>query len=267
VTAIEIDRLSGRVLTALYAPGGVDVRIAPFEKTPLPDNWFDLVIGNVPFGKYKVADLSNRAYARFSIHNYFFGRALDLVRPGGLVCFITTSYTMDAQDDAVREYIGAQAHLLGAIRLPQGTFAGIASTDVQTDILFLRKRQRGRRSSSEWLKLSIVPDALRHPQCHERYLQINAWYAQHPEFCIGSIRNESNGYEAEVPTAVFEGDLEAALPSASACCRRTCTARWSSTRARPARRCPAHRCAKSGSYRLHHGRVHRVRGCRDGRCA
>jgi hypothetical protein len=73
-----------------------------FEKTPLPDNWFDLVIGNVPFGKYKVADLSNRAYARFSIHNYFFGRALDLVRPGGLVCFITTSYTMDALDDAAR---------------------------------------------------------------------------------------------------------------------------------------------------------------------
>jgi hypothetical protein len=115
------------------------------------------VIGNVPFGKYKVADLSNRAYARFSIHNYFFGRALDLVRPGGLVCFITSSHTMDALDDAAREYIGAQAHLLGAIRLPQGTFAGIAATDVQTDILFLRKRQRGKRSSSEWLKLSIVP--------------------------------------------------------------------------------------------------------------
>ena len=75
VTAIEIDRLSGRMLTTLYAPGGVDVRVAPFEKTPLPDNWFDLVIGNVPFGRYKVADLSNRAYARFSIHNYFFGRA------------------------------------------------------------------------------------------------------------------------------------------------------------------------------------------------
>ena len=85
------------MLKALYAPGGVDVRISPFEKTALADNWFDLVIGNVPFGKYQVADVSNRAYARFSIHNYFFGRALDLVRPGGLVCLITTSYTMDAQ--------------------------------------------------------------------------------------------------------------------------------------------------------------------------
>ena len=210
ITAVEIDRVSGRILKALYAPGGVDVRISPFEKTPLPDRWFDLVIGNVPFGKYQVADVSNRAYARFSIHNYFFGRALDLVRPGGLVCFITSSHTMDAQYDAVREHIASQAHLLGAIRLPKGTFAGIASTEVQTDILFLRKRQRAEAVEANWLKLGTVPDSLRHPQCYERYLPINAWYAEHPQFCIGRVRRESNGYE-EVPVAVFEGDLEAAL--------------------------------------------------------
>ncbi len=210
VTAIEIDRISGRILKALYALGGVDVRISPFEKTALPDHWFDLVIGNVPFGKYKVADVSNRAYARFSIHNYFFGRALDLVRPGGLVCFITSSHTMDAQYDAVREYIAAQAHLLGAIRLPKGTFAGIASTEGQTDILFLRKRQRAEAVEAKWLKLGTVPDSLRHPHCYERYLPINAWYAEHPQFCIGRIRREDNGYE-EVPVAVFEGNLEAAL--------------------------------------------------------
>ena len=259
LTAIEIDRLSGRVLTALYASGGVDVRIAPFEKTPLPDNWFDLVIGNVPFGKYKVADLSNRAYARFSIHNYFFGRALDLVRPGGLVCFITTSYTMDALDDAARQYIGAQAHLLGAIRLPQGTFADIASTDVQTDILFLRKREPGEAVGSEWLKLSIVPDALRHPHCHERYLQINAWYAQHPEFCIGSIRNESNGHEAEA-TTVFEGDLAAALTERIGLLP-TDVYRTAVVDKREERTTvPPTSGAKPGSYRLHHGRVHRAEG-------
>jgi hypothetical protein len=209
-TAIEIDRVSGRLLKTLYVPSGVDVRIAPFEKTALPDNWFDLVIGNVPFGKYKVADVSNRAYARFSIHNYFFGRALDLVRPGGLVCFITSSHTMDAQYGGVREYIAAQAHLLGAIRLPQGAFAGLAATDVQTDILFLRKRHRAEEVASEWVELGIVPDSLQHPQCHERYLQMNAWYAQNPQFCIGRIRRQSNGYE-EVPMAVFEGDLETTL--------------------------------------------------------
>jgi N12 class adenine-specific DNA methylase len=259
VTAIEIDRLSGRVLTALYAPGGVDVRIAPFEKASLPDNWFDLVIGNVPFGKYKVADLSNRAYARFSIHNYFFGRALDLVRPGGLVCFIITSYTMDSLDDAARQYIGAQAHLLGAIRLPQGTFADIASTDVQTDILFLRKREPGEAVGGEWLKLSIMPDALRHPHCHERYLQINAWYAQHPEFCIGSIRTESNGYEA-VATAVFEGDLVTALPERiSLLPTGVYSAAVTDKSAERTTVLPTSG-AKPGSYRLHHGRVHRAEG-------
>jgi hypothetical protein len=110
----------------------------------------------------------------------------------------------------VREYIAAQAHLLGAIRLPKGAFAGIASTEVQTDILFLRKRQRAEAVEANGLKLGTVPDSLRHPQCYERYLPINAWYAEHPQFCIGRIRRESNGYE-EVPVAVFEGDLEAAL--------------------------------------------------------
>ncbi|MBE0550543.1 MAG: DEAD/DEAH box helicase [Rubrivivax sp.] len=259
VTAIEIDRLSGQMLNALYAPGSVDVRIAPFEKTPLPDNWFDLVIGNVPFGKYKVADLSNRAYARFSIHNYFFGRALDLVRPGGLVCFITTSYTMDAVDDAARQYIGAQAHLLGAIRLPQGAFAGIASTDVQTDILFLRKREPAEAVGSEWLKLSIVPEALRHPHCHERCLQINAWYASHPEFCIGSIRTQSNGYEA-VPTAVFEGDLVAALPERIALLPTGVYRAAVADKSAALPKLPSSTGARPGSYRLHHGRVHRVEG-------
>lgn len=259
VTAVEIDRISGRILKALYAPGGVDVRISPFEKTPLPDHWFDLVIGNVPFGKYKVADVSNRAYARFSIHNYFFGRALDLVRPGGLVCFITSSHTMDAQYDAVREYIAAQAHLLGAIRLPKGTFAGIASTEVQTDILFLRKRQRAEAVDADWLKLGVVPDSLRHPQCYERYLPINAWYAEHPQFCIGRIRRESNGYE-EVPVAVFEGNLEAALAERITLLPADAY-RPVAHKAAPLRMAvPAEAGARPGSYRLHQGRVHRVEG-------
>ena len=259
VTAVEIDQLSGRMLQALYAPGGVDVRISPFEKTALADNWFDLVIGNVPFGKYQVADVSNRAYARFSIHNYFFGRALDLVRPGGLVCMITTSYTLDAQDASVRHYLGAQAQLLGAIRLPRGAFAGIASTDVQTDILFLRKRQRAEKADDTWLSLNLVPNALRDPQCYQKYLQINAWHAKHPEFCIGRIRQESNGYE-EVPVAVFDGDLEAALPERVALL--PSDVYQALVRKPVALRVvvPAEPGARPGSYRLHQGRVHRVEG-------
>ena len=260
VTAIEIDQISGRLLKTLYAPYGVDVRISPFEKTPLPDHWFDLVIGNVPFGKYKVADVSNRAYARFSIHNYFFGRALDLVRPGGLVCLITSNHTLDAQHDAVREYIASQARLLGAIRLPQGAFAGLAATQVQTDILFLRKRQRAEEVHANWLKLSTVPDSLRHPQCYERYLPINAWYAQNPPFCIGRIRRESNGYE-DGPVAVFEGDLDVALRERIALLPAG-VYQPVVNRATPLRVVvPVETGARPGSYFLHQGRVHRVEGC------
>lgn len=210
VTAVEIDRIAGRVLQALYGCNGVDVRVEAFEKVALPESWFDLAIGNVPFGNYKAADASHRAYARYSIHNYFFGRALDVVRPGGLVCFITSSHTMESQSDNVREYLASQAELLGAIRLPAGTFAGIASTNVQTDILFLRKRERGEQTRSDWVGRSLVPEFMRHRQCSDRYPLINAWYAQQPQFCIGQIANRSNGYD-EVPTAVFEGDPEAAL--------------------------------------------------------
>ena len=257
VTAIEIDRLSGRMLKALYVPGGADVRISAFEKTVLAEDWFDLAIGNVPFGKYKVADSSNRPYACFSIHNYFFGRALDMVRPGGLVCFITSSHTMESQAEAVREHMASRAHLLGAIRLPKGAFAGIASTDVQTDILFLRKRQQTEEVATGWLKIGTVPDSLRHPHCHERYLPINAWYAERPQFCIGRIRRESNGYD-EVPVAVFEGDLEAALLERVALLP---TGVYQPRAASPivARTAvPLQTSDRPGSYRLHEGRVHRV---------
>lgn len=259
VTAVEIDLLSGCILHKLYAPGGVDVRITAFEKTALPDNWFDLVIGNVPFGKYQAADMSNRAYARFSIHNYFFGRALDLVRPGGLVCLITSSYTMDATDAGVRHYLCAQAQLLGAIRLPKGAFAGIASTDVQTDILFLRKRRRAEDADGTWLKLQLVPDTLRDPQCHAKYLQINAWYANHPEFCIGRIRQESNGFE-EVPVAVFDGDLETELPRRIGLLPSDVYRPLERKRVASRVAVPAQSGARPGSYRLHQGRVHRVEG-------
>ncbi|AEB85650.1 DEAD/DEAH box helicase [Alicycliphilus denitrificans] len=260
VTAIEIDRLSGRMLQALYAPHGADVRIAPFEKVALPENWFDLVIGNVPFGNYPAADAGPKPYARFRIHNYFFGRALDLVRPGGLVCFITSTGTMEARDDAVREYVASQAKLLGAIRLPRGAFAGLASTDVQTDILFLGKRHPGEAVSGAWMERVLVPDGLRHPRCPHKYLQINAWYARNPGFCIGQVTQESNGYE-EVPTVAFEGDLESALAE-----RIALLPSGVYTPAKPVvlasvrAAVPAEPGARPGSFRVHHGRVHRVEG-------
>ena len=258
VTAVEIDRLSGRMLQALYGAGGVDVRIGAFEKTPLPDGWYDLAIGNVPFGAYQVADSSNRPYGRFSIHNYFLGRTLDLLRPGGLACFITSSHTLDAWDDTVRRYLASQAVLLGAIRLPRGAFAEIASTDVQADILFLRKRTQGEADEQPWLGLSVVPESLRDPRCGERYLQVNHWYAVHPEFCIGRIRQESNGHEP-VPTTVFDGQLADELPRRIDLLPRAvyeAAARMETPA--PRHGVSASSGARPGSHHLHRGRVHRV---------
>jgi N12 class adenine-specific DNA methylase len=258
VTAVEIDRVAGRLLQALYGPSGVDVRVEAFEKVSLPENWFDLAIGNVPFGNYKTTDATHRAYARFSIHNYFFGRALDLVRPGGLACFITSSHTMESQSDNVREYLTAQAELLGAIRLPAGAFAGIAATEVQTDILFLRKRERGETTRNDWVHRNLVPEGMRHRQCSDRYPQINAWYARQPQFCIGQIAYRSNGYD-EVPTAVFEGDLEVALRERVGLLPECVYQRTVEELEAPARPVmPAEPGARPGSYRLHQGRVHRV---------
>jgi len=258
VTAVEIDRVAGRLLQALYGAHGVDVRIDAFEKVPLPENWFDLAIGNVPFGSYKAADASPRAYARFSIHNYFFGRALDLVRPGGLVCFITSSHTMESQSDNVREYLAAQAELLGAIRLPAGAFAGLAATEVQTDILFLRKRERGEATRNDWVGRSLVPEHTRDRQCRDRYPQVNAWYARQPQFCIGRIAYRSNGYD-EVPTAVFDGDLEAALRERVELLPEGVYAPAAAT-SEPTVRAVVQTepGARPGSYRVHHGRIHRV---------
>ena len=140
-----------------------------------------------------------------------------------------------------------------------GHLRRIASTEVQTDILFLRKRQRAEAVEAKWLKLGTVPDSLRHPQCYERYLPINAWYAEHPQFCIGRIRRESNGYE-EVPVAVFEGDLEAALAERIALLPPVLY-RPVAHKAAPLRVVvPAEAGARPGSYRLHQGRVHRVEG-------
>jgi N12 class adenine-specific DNA methylase len=258
ITAVEIDRLSGRLLQALYGACGVDVRIGAFEKTPLADNWYDLAIGNVPFGAYKVADSSNRPYGRFSIHNWFLGRTLDLLRPGGLACFITSGHTMDAWDETVRRYLASQAVLLGAIRLPRGAFAEIASTDVQTDILFLRKRVTGESAEQPWLGLGMVPEALRDPRCGERYLQINQWYAAHPEFVIGRIRQESNGHEP-VPTAVFDGNLADELPRRmERLPRNVYSASAPEAMAHAPRGPTAAAGARPGSHHLHHGRVHRV---------
>jgi hypothetical protein len=122
ITAIEIDPTAGAILELLYAPAGVDVRIQGAEEAALADDSFDLVISNVPFGAYSVSDIRIRAYSRFSIHNWFVGKALDVVKPDGLVCLISSSYLLDAMNPQARLYAASRAELLTAFRLPQGTF-------------------------------------------------------------------------------------------------------------------------------------------------
>lgn len=216
ITAIEIDRISGRMLRSLYAPFGVDVRIGGFESTTLAEGTFDLVLSNVPFGRYGVLDNRNRPYSRASIHNWFVGRALDVVRPGGLVCFITSSYFLDENEAGVRAHVAFEADLITAFRLPAGTFERLASTSVQADLVVFRKRAPGEAAAAaEWLDLDYVPKAMLRSGCHEQYLRINRWFVQHPEHVLGQIDRVSNGYQA-VPTAVLEGELEAALLNAQA---------------------------------------------------
>lgn len=260
VTAVEIDEIAGRILQALYAPHGVDVHVSAFEKLALPEHWFDLVVGNVPFGNYAVADHSHKPYARFRVHNYFLARALDLVRPGGLVACITSTGTMEASTDTVRAHLAAHAELLGAIRLPMGAFAGIASTDVQTDILFLRKRHTGEAVNGEWLHQTLVPPALLAPGDLHRHLRINAWYAARPQFCIGQVTQQSNGYEP-VPTVVFTGDLEAALRERVAQLPQgVYTPAPQRSLAPVPAVLPATPGERPGSYRIRLGREHRVAG-------
>ena len=143
ITAVELDDLAGRILRALYGPWAWTSASRASEAATLADGSFDLVVSNVPFGNYQVSDGRNRPYSRFSIHNWFVGKALDLVRPGGLVCLITSAWFLDQRDESARAHAASQADLVSAIRLPQGAFMRLASTDVQSDIVMLRRSQPG----------------------------------------------------------------------------------------------------------------------------
>jgi N12 class adenine-specific DNA methylase/predicted RNA methylase len=207
ITAIEIDRLSSRMLSRLYGQHGVRTLTVGFEKARLPKDWFDLVISNVPFGNYQVPDDRNVPYANFLIHDYFFGRALELTRPGGLVAFITSAGTLDKWEDRARRHMASQAKLLGSIRLPSGTFSQIANTDVTTDIVFLQKLGAGEKATDDWISVVEAPYAM----CDGyRRLYVSNWYVQNPEMLIGRMGQKSNGYGLS-NAAIFDGDIGTAL--------------------------------------------------------
>ena len=199
---VELDSITGRIAKQLYPKA--DITVAGFETTDRRD-FYDLAIGNVPFGQYQVND---RAYNKlgFSIHNYFFAKALDQVRPGGIVAFVTSRYTMDSKDDRARRYIAERADLLGAIRLPNNAFKANAGTDVVSDILFLQKREQPSVAEPEWTQLGENADGF----------SINNYFIHHPEMILGRQSAESTQYgKQDFTVEPLEGaDLSAQLHEA-----------------------------------------------------
>ena len=189
---VELDSISGRIARQLYPKA--DITVAGFETTDRRD-FYDLAIGNVPFGQYQVND---KAYNKlgFNIHNYFFAKALDQVRPGGVVAFVTSRYTMDAKDSTVRRYLAQRAELLGAIRLPNNAFKANAGTEVVSDILFLQKRDR---------PLDIAPDWTQTGRTEEGFT-VNQYFLDHPEMVLGQPTAESTQYgKQDYTVAPIEG--------------------------------------------------------------
>ena len=188
VYGVELDDISGRIARQLYPRSSISVR--GYEKMDFPDNFFDVAVGNVPFGQFKVQD---RRYDRLnlSIHEYFFAKTLDKVRPGGVVTFVTSSYTMDKRTSNVRKYIAQRAELLGAIRLPNDTFKAAAGTEVVSDILFLQKRDRMVDIEPDWVQLGTNDDGI----------TMNRYFIDHPDMVLGEMKMVSGPYGPE-PTCV-----------------------------------------------------------------
>jgi adenine-specific DNA methylase len=189
---VELDSITGRIAKKLYPQA--DITVAGFETTDRRD-FYDLAVGNVPFGQYKVND---KAYNKlgFSIHNYFFAKAIDQVRPGGVVAFVTSRYTLDSKDSSARKHMAERADLLGAIRLPNNAFRANAGTDVVSDIIFLQKRDRPADIELAWVQLGKTEDGF----------AINQYFVDHPEMVLGVLSTESTQYgREELTVAPLEG--------------------------------------------------------------
>ena len=199
---VELDDLSGRMARQLYQRSGIAVQ--GYEKTAFPDNFFDVAVGNVPFGQFKVAD---KRYDRLnlSIHEYFIAKTLDKVRPGGVIAFVTSSFTMDKRTANVRKYIAQRAELLGAIRLPNNAFKAAAGTEVVSDILFLQKRDRMVDIEPEWVHLATDSNGI----------QMNSYFVDNPDMVLGEMKMVSGPYGPEPTCAPFpDQPLESLLANA-----------------------------------------------------
>ncbi len=202
IYGVELDSISGRIAQQLYQTSSIAVQ--GFEKTDLPDSFFDAAIGNVPFGSFKVPDKRYDKH-NFLIHDYFFARTLDKVRPGGIIAFVTSKGTMDKENSAVRRYIAQRADLLGAIRLPNDTFKGAAGTEVTSDIIFLQKRDSLAYEEPAWVHLNTDANGLK----------MNQYFIDNPDMVMGEMREISGPYGPETACLPYEGqDLGQELSAA-----------------------------------------------------
>ena len=188
---VELDSITGRIAQKLYPQA--DITVAGFETTDRRD-FYDLAVGNVPFGNYKVSD---KAYNKlgFSIHNYFFAKTIDQIRPGGVIAFVSSRFTMDSKDSSARKYMAERADLLGTIRLPNNAFRANAGTDVVSDIIFLQKRDRPVDIEPAWVQLGQTEDGF----------TLNSYFVEHPEMVLGNLELESTQYGHDLTVAPIEG--------------------------------------------------------------
>lgn len=202
IYGVELDKISGSIAQQLYQKHSIAVQ--GFEETELPDSFFDIAVGNVPFGDFKVIDKRYNKH-KFLIHDYFFAKTLDKLRPGGVMAFITSKGTMDKENNSVRKYIAQRAELLGAIRLPNDTFKGNAGTEVVSDILFLQKRDRVLDLSPDWVDLAVNDDGIK----------MNSYFVQNPEMILGEMKMVSGRFGMEATCEPIEGaDLKSQLAEA-----------------------------------------------------
>src|SRR6266571_1150212 len=191
-TGVELDAITARIAQKLYPDAMIFAQ--GFEATPLPDSYFDVVVGNVPFGDYPVHDPTMKRSLTGAIHDYFFAKSLQKVRPGGVLALITSRYTMDKQDTAIRSYLSEQADLIGAIRLPNTAFKGNAGTEVTTDVLFLQKRRPGQEQQGErWLDAQPV-------ELDGQIIPLNEYYVRRPDMMLGTLALTGTMYRGKEPT-------------------------------------------------------------------
>lgn len=199
---VELDSISGRIASLLYPDANIQIK--GFEKTDYPNDFFDVVIGNVPFGAYKVNDRQYEKY-NFFIHDYFLAKSIDQLRPGGVAALITTKGTMDKASPEVRRYLAERAELLGAIRLPNTAFSANAGTEVTADILFFQKRESISHEEPEWVQLGSDANGIK----------VNQYFAEHPEMILGKMEEVSGPYGIETTCSpIEEADLEIQLSEA-----------------------------------------------------